>query len=70
MNDNDRSDASTPTPTTGNTCARCGPIAAELARTLEALADAREREAELLAALREWNSAAAAALGGRPEERL
>lgn len=43
-------------------CPRCGPVAAELAETLRQLADAHEREADLLAALREWNTAAAAAL--------
>ncbi len=50
-------------------CARCAPLASELAETLRQLAAAHEREAELLEALREWNRAAAAALDGRDEVR-
>jgi hypothetical protein len=48
-------------------CERCAPLAAELAHTLRALAWAREREAELLVSLREWNLAAARVLDGRDE---
>lgn len=48
-------------------CPRCAALASELAETLRQLDAAFEREADLLASLREWNQAAAAALDGRPE---
>jgi len=48
-------------------CPRCAPLAAELAHALRELAWSREREAELLDALREWNLSAAAVLDGRGE---
>ena len=50
-------------------CARCAPLASELAETLRQLEAALGREADLLAALREWNLAAATALDGREEAR-
>ena len=49
----------------GGACPRCAAMAAGLAATLRELAAAREREAELLGSLREWNLAAAAALDGK-----
>jgi len=48
-------------------CPRCAPLASELADVLRQLEAALGREGDLLAALREWNTAAAAALDGRGE---